>query len=52
MRVSLSWEGKALVMGVGGIRQNVACCVGCSCISGLEWGFIGKDGVLMELEIH
>lgn len=31
--------------------MGVACCMGCSCISGLGWDFIAKGGVLMELEI-
>ena len=42
-------------MEVWGSTQNtsiyVVCCVGCSCISGLGWGFIAKNEVVMELEI-
>lgn len=41
--------------GRGGTRQNSCMCVACvgnGCISGLGWGFIAQDGVLVELEIR
>ena len=48
-------KGEAEVEEVWGSRHKtymyVVCCVGCSCISGLRWSFIAKNGVLMELEI-